>query len=529
MKFSSYEKYEKVYGKIANSFIWVSELILQSDIFDEIYRTGDDNIPEFKFFNGESWIFGNGFYEVESPVNNEVIARVSKPGEKQLEKTLKKVHEEGRDEIANHPGEKRIENFLQAADTMEDSFEDFLNTSKLDAGKPHHSAKGEVEATIKRLRRTTMEMRSFLGDFIPGDWSEETLESEGVIEREPYGVILAISPFNYPLFISATKVTPGLLSGNAVILKPPSADPITPLMFTRVLETSGFPANVLAILTARGSSMNSVLQDDRVRAITFTGSTSVGERIIKTAGIKSYHLELGGNDPAIVLPGADVEEASDKIKSGITSYSGQRCDAIRMVLPVAEVYEPLKKSLVEKLEHIEPENPLEKEDADMGPLIDEESAEEVEKAYEDAVRNGAEPLTGFERDGNYVSPCLLEVEKQDLSELRAFKEEIFGPLSILVKVEEADEAVKISNSTKFGLDAAVFGRDEAKIRKIARKLEVGAVFVNEYPRHGIGYYPFGGMKCSGIGREGVGYSVDQLTTTKTIVHNFRGRGVWEYT
>jgi len=274
--------------------------------------------------------------------------------------------------------------------------------------------------------------------------------------------------------------------------------------------------------------MDDVVRDKRIRAITFTGSTEVGEHIVRTGGIKAYHLELGGKDPAIVLDDANLELASEKIVKGMSSYSGQRCDAIRLILAQEKIYEELKTKILEKLREVEPKNPLEDEKVIMEPLIDEGSAKYIEEVYKDAVEKGARPLTEFKRRGNYVWPILLEVEKERVKELRAFQEDVFGPLTLMIKVKDEDEAVEIANSSRFGLDAAVFSECEKRARKVARKLEVGSVFTNEYPRHGIGYYPFGGMKDSGVGREGIGYLIEQFTTTKTIVHNFKGYGVWEY-
>lgn len=502
--------------------------LVRNKIFDEIYRIGEDGVPEFKTYVAGEWVFGESFSEVKSPIDGRTIARVSRLSKEQTEEILSTVYEKGREEIRNYPGEKRIESFLKAAQLMREAFEDFVRVLILDAGKPKSNATGETKATIERLEKTTFESRRMLGDYIPGDWSEETLESEGIVKREPYGVILAISPFNYPLFISATKVIPALFSGNAVLLKPASADPLAALLFIRVLELAGFPKESFALLTIPGRFMDDVVKDKRIRAITFTGSTEVGEHIIRTGGIKAYHLELGGKDPAIVLDDADLELASEKIIKGMVSYSGQRCDAIRLILAQEEIYEELKTKILEKLKEIEPKNPLEDENAVMGPLIDKHSADYIEEVYKDAIEKGAKPLTEFKREGNYVWPILLEVDKEKVKELRAFQEDVFGPLTLVIKVKDEDEAVDIANSSRFGLDASVFSECERRARKVARKLEVGSVFINEYPRHGIGYYPFGGMKDSGVGREGIGYSVEQLTTTKTIVHNFKGYGVWEY-
>ncbi|KPU62782.1 aldehyde dehydrogenase [Thermococcus sp. EP1] len=502
--------------------------LVQHRIFDAIYQIGKDGVPEFKTYTAGEWSFGEDFYEVKSPINGKVIARVSKLSKDQVERIIEKVYDKGREEIRSYPGEKRIESFLKTAQLMREAFDDFVNVLIINAGKPKANAVGETKATIERLEKTTFESRRMLGDYIPGDWSEETLESEGIVKREPYGVILAISTFNYPLFISATKIIPGLFSGNAVILKPASIDPLAAILFIRVLELSGFPKESFALLTIPGKLMDVVVKDKRIRAITFTGSTEVGEHIIKTGGIKAYHLELGGKDPAIVLDDADLELASEKIIKGMVSYSGQRCDAIRLILAQEEIYDELKTKIIEKLKKIEPKNPLEDENAIMGPLIDEKAADYIEEVYKDAIGKGAKPLTQFKRKENYVWPILLEADKKIVKDLRAFQEDVFGPLTLIIKVKDEDEAVEIANSSRFGLDASVFSECEKRARKVARKLEVGSVFINEYPRHGIGYYPFGGMKDSGIGREGIGYSVEQLTTTKTIVHNFKGYGVWEY-
>jgi len=503
---------------------------LNNKMFDEIYQIGTDDILEFKAYLAGEWILGTELQDVTSPIDGKIIARISKVSPGQVQETLGKVHEIGRDRIRSYSGEKRIKSFLKASDLIKETHEDFVNVLISDAGKPKGNANGETEATIERLEKTTMESRRLTGDYIPGDWSKDTLESEGIVKREPYGITLAISPFNYPLFISATKIIPALLSGNAIILKPSSSDPIAPIMFMRILELSGFPKESISVLTISGNDTDILVGDRRVNTITFTGSTEIGLDILKNAGIKNFHMELGGKDPAIVLADANMDVTVDEIIKGMTGYSGQRCDAIRLILGEEGIYSSLKEKLVDKLKAIEPKNPLEDEKAIMGPLISEKSADFVEEIYNDkgAIEKGAKPLLKFKRDGNYVWPTLIESSKEILHDLRAFQEDVFGPLTLLVKVKDEDEAIKIANSSRFGLDASVFGENEGKIRKIVRKLEVGAVFINSSPRHGTGYYPFGGVKDSGMGREGIGYSVEQLTTTKTIVHNFKGRGIWTY-
>jgi len=228
-------------------------------------------------------------------------------------------------------------------------------------------------------------------------------------------------------------------------------------------------------------------------------------------------------DLAIVL-----EETVEKLVTSMVSCSGERCDAVRLIIAESGIYPDLRAKLVEGLSKIEPKNPLEDENAVMGPLLDEKSAEAIEEVYRDAVDKGAVPLTEFRREGTYVWPVLLEVDRETLPKLRAFQEDVFGPLTLLVKVRSDEEAISVASPSRFGLDAAVFSGSDERARKVARKLEVGAVFINEFLRHGRGYYPFGGMKDSGIGREGIGYSLETLTTTKTIVKNYRGKGIWSY-
>ncbi|MFX1284495.1 MAG: aldehyde dehydrogenase family protein [Promethearchaeota archaeon] len=498
-------------------------------MFEEIFKIADDGIPEFKtYFNG-TWAFDDRFLDIKSPIDGKIIARIPQLSEDKITTAIEAAYTKGKEEIRSYPGEKRVSNFLKAAELMKEAFEDFVNVLILDTGKPRQkNAEGEVKATIERLERTTMESTRLIGEFIPGDWSDETLETQGIVKREPFGVVLTIGPFNYPLFIPATKIIPALLVGNAIILKPASVAPLAPLMFTRILELAGFPKHSFTTLTLRGSDTNMLVQSGKICAISFTGSTQIGAEIIRNAGIKAFHLELGGKDPAIVLNDSDLGTTVNKLVKGIVSYSGQRCDAIRLILVEKQVHDQVKSMLIDQLMNISPKNPLEDTSAIMGPVIDEKSALFIEEVYNDAIDKGAKPLLKLKRTRNYVWPLLLEVTKSILPTLKAFQEDVFGPLTLMLKVQDEDEAIEIANSSKFGLDASIFGQDGSRIRKIARKLQVGAVFINEYPRHGIGYYPFGGMKQSGIGREGIGYSTWQLTTTKTIVHNFKGYGVWEY-
>jgi glyceraldehyde-3-phosphate dehydrogenase [NAD(P)+] len=504
------------------------EISITHPIFSDIFRIGEDGLPEFKNFFGGKWRFCEKFMDIKSPIDDSLIARVTIPKIEVIKFGIDSAYQDGRKNIRNYPGQKRIKTFLSASELMEASKQDFIDVLIKTAGKPVENAKGEVNATIERLDKTTMERTRLMGEFIPGDWSEETYETRGIVKREPFGLILTIGPFNYPLFIPATKIIPSILAGNAVFLKPASADPIVALMLTRILEQSGLPEGSLTTLTIKGKDMDTLVKNRKFSAISFTGSTNVGETIIKQGGIKNYHMELGGKDAAIVLNDCNVEKTTEKLFKGIVKYAGQRCDAIKLIFMESGIYPTIKNQLLEKLKSVKALNPITHRDAIMGPLINSKSADTIEEAYKDAVEKGSISLTPFNRNFNYIDPLLIEVNPDKLSDLFAFNEEIFGPLTLLIKIENSSQGVHLANLSRFGLDASIFSENEAKVQQIARSLEVGAVFINEYPRHGIGYYPFGGVKDSGIGREGIGYSAYQLTTTKTIVHNYKGSGVWEF-
>jgi glyceraldehyde-3-phosphate dehydrogenase [NAD(P)+] len=266
-----------------------------------------------------------------------------------------------------------------------------------------------------------------------------------------------------------------------------------------------------------------------VHVISFTGSSSTGKKVLAAAGIKQFVMELGGGDPAIVLADADLDFAAERVAAGIYSFAGQRCDAIKLVLVEKPIYEEFAGKLVERLSKVTVGDPRDP-DTVMGPLIDPSAADEMMEAVEEALSKGGRLLYGGKRLGStYVEPTLVEVrDKSSLRQMRLYREEIFAPVALITDFSSEDEAVELANGRRYGLDAAIFGWDMDRIRRLIRLLEFGAIYINDMPRHGVGYYPFGGRKESGIGREGIAYSVEYVSAYKTIVFNYRGRGVWKY-
>jgi glyceraldehyde-3-phosphate dehydrogenase [NAD(P)+] len=501
---------------------------VKSPDLSSILKVGPDGTPLFPTYINGQWYTGDSWIDVKSPIDLSIIAKVPRLPGNITEQAIETTYREGRWAIRDMPGQRRLEVFHKAADLLDKFRDDFVNILVANAGKTRSAANGEVNSAIERLRRLDLDVRGLQGDYVPGDWSVDAFESEAIVKREPVGVVLAIVPFNYPLFDTVNKIAYSAIAGNAVLIKPASADPLPTILFARVLELAGFPPKALVVLTIPGRDMGKVVSDRRIGVISLTGSTETGVEVIREAGIKQFVMELGGGDPAIVLNDADPKWAAQRIAIGIYSYAGQRCDAVKFIFAEPGVYDQLKASLIEELSKVKVGDPRDPETT-MGPLIDEATADEVVKATQDAISKGGRVLYGGRKLGpTYIEPTLIEVDSGRVRDLYLYNKEVFAAITVLVKVKDLDEAIELANGRRYGLDAAIFSNDVSKIRKAARLLEVGAVYVNDYPRHGIGYYPFGGRKDSGIGREGLGYTLEYVTTYKAIVYNYRGKGVWRY-
>ena len=501
----------------------------ESKVFGDVFQERG-GIPHYKTFVAGEWVDSRKYFEVKSPIDLSVIAKVSKLDWHYVDGALAKVYSRGRWSVRDMPGERRIEVLESAAQKLEELKEDFVRALQVNAGKTRSQALGEVMATIDRIRAAHLDVRKIFGEYMPGDWNSTTVETEAVVRREPVGVVLAIVPFNYPLFDVASKVVYSFVAGNAIVIKPPSADPLPVLLFAKVLEISGFPRDSLAVVTIPGAESDRLVADERIGAISFTGSSETGKKVIERAGIKQFVMELGGGDPAIVLADADLNIAAERVAAGIYSYSGQRCDAIKLVLAEEAIYEDFKALLVKELSKVKVGDPRDPTTT-MGPLIDSSAADAMMEAIEDAVKRGGLILFGGRRLGpTYVEPTLIEFrDKSALRQCTLYQKEVFAPIALITSFTDIDEAIELANGRRYGLDAAIFGEHQAKIRKLIRYLEVGAVYVNDMPRHGVSYYPYGGRKNSGVGREGIGYSIEYVTAYKTVVYNYRGRGVWKYT
>jgi len=495
--------------------------VMLGEIFRPTYSVSNSGTLDFKMFLEGKWISLDQRIDVRSPIDDSLVATVPSASEREAERAVESSYA-NRNAIRTIPAVKKLEIFQRARELLLQNAESFITVLTLEAGKPASNAQGEVKATAERLKLTPDEYGKIRGEHIPGDWSEETVGTSADVLREPLGVVLAISPFNYPLYITATKVIPALLAGNSVVVKTSSKDPISFLMFTRILDEAGVPKGSLNVITGRGPIGEYLAANEKISMVTFTGSTEVGKKLASLAGLKRLHMELGGKGCAIVLADADLDLAASETVKGSLSYSGQRCDAVSRVFVEQSIAEAFVESVLKEVAKYVAGDPRDSS-VNVGPLIDHNAVSRVHELVTDAVNKGAKLLVGGKFDGNIYQPTVLDSVPVDA---RIMWEETFGPVIPIYRVRDVDEAIELANQSRYGLDSCVFTNNINLARKVAKRLEEGEVTINAAPRHGVGYYPFGGNKDSGIGREGIGYSIEEMTRLKTIVYNWRPAKVW---
>ena len=380
------------------------------------------------------------------------------------------------------------------------------------------AAIGEVVRTADLIRYAAEEGLRITGQAMEGGGFEAASKNKlAVVRREPVGVVLAIAPFNYPVNLSGSKIAPALIAGNVVMFKPPTQGSISGLLLTKAFEEAGIPAGVFNTITGRGSEIGDyIIEHKEVNFINFTGSTPIGKRIGRLAGMRPIMLELGGKDAALVLEDADLEHAAKQIVAGAFSYSGQRCTAIKRVIVLESVADTLVTLLQAEVAKLTVGDPF--DNADITPVIDNASADFIWGLIEDAQAKGAQALTPIKREGNLLWPVLFDQVTKDM---KVAWEEPFGPVLPIIRVANVEEAIAFANESEFGLQSSVFTNDFKKAFEIAEKLEVGTVHINNKTQRGPDNFPFLGVKGSGAGVQGIKYSIEAMTNVKSIVFDVK--------
>ncbi|MGT2749749.1 NADP-dependent glyceraldehyde-3-phosphate dehydrogenase [Streptococcus orisasini] len=413
---------------------------------------------------------------------------------------------------------ERANYIRKAADILQSKAEAIGSVLSKEIAKGLKSSVGEVTRTVEIMEFAAAEGVRTQGEVLEGGSFEAASKRKiAVVRREPVGLVLAISPFNYPVNLAGSKIAPALITGNVVAFKPPTQGSISGLLLAEAFAEAGLPAGVFNTITGRGSVIGDyIVEHKAVDFINFTGSTPVGENIGRLAGMRPIMLELGGKDAAIVLEDADLELTAKNIVDGAFGYSGQRCTAVKRVLVMDSIADKLAELIVERVSNLTIGLP--EDNTDITPLIDTKAADYVEGLILDAKEQGATALTDIKREGNTIYPTVFDHVTTDM---RLAWEEPFGPVLPIIRVHSAEEAVHIANQSEFGLQSAVFTNDYPLAFKIAEQLEVGTVHINNKTQRGTDNFPFLGAKKSGVNTQGVKYSIEAMTRIKSVVFDIK--------
>ncbi len=460
------------------------------------------------------------YIDITSPVDGSLVGRVPAMTRQDVDMAVQNARA-SLPTWAETPIHERAAVFYRAAELLETHEVEIARVLTMEIAKDEKSAIFEVRRTADFLRYTADAGKGIAGEAISGDnFPGGSKHKISYVSRVPLGTVLAISPFNYPINLSVSKVAPALIGGNTVLLKPATQGSISALYLAGVMQAAGLPRGVLNTITGRGSEIGDyIVTHPGINFINFTGSTEVGRHISQISAMVPMMLELGGKDAAIVLPDADMDFAADNIISGAYAYAGQRCTAVKRILAEDGVAAQLVPRLLTRIAGLKVGDP--RENAVIVPLISTQAADFVMALIDDAVAKGATVLTGGTRSGNLITPTLIDHVTTDM---RLAWEEPFGPVLPILRVQDMQEAVDIANRSEYGLQSSVFTNNIHDAFFIAGQLEVGTVQINNKTERGPDHFPFLGVKASGMGTQGVKYAIEAMTRPKAVVFNLDVNG-----
>lgn len=457
--------------------------------------------------------------EVLSPVDGSLVGKLSSMSHTELDEAISAA-KAAQKAWAAYPVYRKAQLMYRAADLLEQMAEEISECLVMEIAKDKKSAVSEVKRSADLLRYTADVGKSLHGEAIFGDsFPGGSRDKMSCVTRVPVGTVLAISPFNYPVNLAISKIGPALMGGNTVLLKPATQGAVSALMMVKAMQDAGLPAGVLNTATGLGSVIGDYIVTHKdIQFINFTGSTEVGQHISALTSMTPVIMELGGKDAAIVLEDADLDFAADNIVDGAFSYSGQRCTAVKRILALDTIADELVEKLKARVERLKTGDPREP-GVTVTPLVSTKSADFVEGLMRGAIQQGARLVTGGQRTGNLIQPTLLD---RVTTEMDVAWVEPFGPVLPIIRVASAGEAVEIANRSEYGLQSSVFTNNLNKAYSIAAQLEVGTVQINNKPERGPDNFPFLGVKSSGMGTQGVRYSIESMTRPKAVTINLTG-------
>jgi acyl-CoA reductase-like NAD-dependent aldehyde dehydrogenase len=467
---------------------------------------------ERKLLIAGEWVETGEWIDVRSPYSGEIVGRVAKGGAAEARRALDAAEAAMREPL---PAHKRAEILVRVAGQLGRRHDEVAQTICAEAGKPLKTARVEASRAMSTFTFAAVEARKLAGEMVPMDASQAGEGKLAFTLRRPIGIVGAISPFNFPLNLVAHKLAPALAAGCAVVLKPASQTPLSALLLAELLTEVGLPPGWVNVVVGPASEIGDVLvEDERVKLISFTGSSGVGWGIAERAPRKRVKLELGNATPVIVRADADLDEAVAKLAQNAFSFAGQSCISVQRIYVERDAYDAFVERFVPKVEALKVGDPAE-DDTDVGPVIDEKSRDRILEWIGEARERGAELLTGGDLDSEgLIRPTVIAKPPADA---RVSCDEVFGPVVTVTPVESLDEAIELANSTRFGLQAGIFTRDVRAALHAAQALEFGGVTVNEAPTFRADQMPYGGVKDSGNTKEGPAWAVREMTEERLVV------------
>lgn len=465
---------------------------------------------------GGKHISSEDLEEVINPYNGEVIDTIPIAHRQIVDMAIEAAND-AKSALTEMSAFKISNKLFNVVDKLREKRQEFAELLTLEVGKPINESLVEVDRSIETLKLAAEEAKRIYGESVPLDAGLNGKGFFAFTQRMPLGVVVAIAPFNYPLNLTIHKIAPAIACKNTVIVKPPSEAPLTVMKFCELLNEE-FPDGVVNVVTGYGSEVGDYLVTSAdVDKVSFTGSVPTGLMISQKAGMKKVTLELGGNDPMIVLKDADIDKAIKGVINGAFLNAGQVCMGVKRIIIDESIADEFVQKLVVATEKLVMGNPQDSKTT-LGTLISKKAAIQVEQAVNDAVEKGAKILTGGNREDAFYEATVIDNVSPDMD---LVQNETFGPIAPIIRVKNLDEAIEIANDTEYGLQAGVFTNDYYAAMRCANEIEAGTVFVNKQSTFRTDNMPFGGFKNSGIGKEGVKYAFDEMTKTKLIGLNLR--------
>jgi len=468
------------------------------------------------FFVDGKWIEEGDPVEIRAPYDGAVIASVFQ-GRKEHAEAAIAAAVKAFGTTRRLPAFERQRVLRRVSENIAERKQEFARTMAQEAGKPIKAARTEVERAIFTFNVAAEESTRIYGEYLPLDWQEFTAGRWGIVRRFPLGPIAGITPFNFPLNLVAHKVAPAIAAGCPLVLKPAPQTPLTALLLAEAVQQAGWPDGGLNVLPLSNEDAGLLVTDERIKLISFTGSAAVGWQIKKNCGKKKVALELGGNAGVIVHSDADLAYAADRCVAGGFAYAGQTCISVQRILVERTAFAKFTDLLLEGVKKLKIGDPLD-DSTDLGPLIRESDAVRASDWIQEAVRGGARLLCGGQRRGPVLDPTVLTGTRP---EMKVNCQEIFAPVVTVEPYDDFNQALKQINNSPYGLQAGLFTRDAKLIFNAYEELEVGGLIAGDVPAFRIDHMPYGGVKDSGLGREGLRYAIEEMTEPKLLVMNLK--------